>query len=234
MTDWQPAPRYSGSRVQFHAYVVNPWDEAALDTRAKADEKTTQRIVAAARRLLIDKGYAEFSMRNVAGEAKLSLSNLQGYFSTRDDLVLALFRDADARYRLAYAEVLANAPSDRSRRFEAVLEFNLIDSAQSETRRFFLQLWALLSSMDGESGTLLNDLYQIDLQHLSERIGELVPEVGTSEVRRRATLLAALIEGLMVVRGAHSTSAAEMKRLATAAKRVGLAIALGEASQGRD
>jgi hypothetical protein len=111
--------------------------------------------------------------------------------------------------------VLAKAPSDRLRRFETVLEFNLVDIAQSETRRFFMQLWALLSSMDGTTGTLLNDLYQIDLQ-------------------RRATLLAALIEGLMVVRGAHSTSAAEMKRLASAAKRVGLAIALGEANQGSD
>jgi AcrR family transcriptional regulator len=205
-----------------------------LDTRAKADKKTTHSIVAAARRLLIDKGYAEFSMRNVASEAKLSPSNLQNYFSTRDDLVLALFRDADARYRLAYAEVLANAPSDRLRRFEAVLEFNFLDIAQSDTRRFFMQLWALLSSMDGESGTLVNDLYQIDLQYLGERIGELVPEIGTGEVRRRATLLAALIEGLMVVRGAHSTSAAEMKRLASAAKRLGLAIALGEASQGAE
>jgi AcrR family transcriptional regulator len=205
-----------------------------LDTRAKADKDTTRSIVAAARRLLIDKGYAEFSMRGVASEAKLSMSNLQAYFSTRDDLVLALFRDADARYRLAYAEVLANAPSNRLRRFEAVLEFSFLDIAQPETRRFFIQLWALLSRMDGESGTLLNDLYQIDLQFLSERIGELVPEIGTGEVRRRATLLAALIEGLMVVRGAHTTSAAEMKRLASAAKRVGLAIAQGEASQESD
>ena len=170
-------------------------------------------------------------MRNVAGEANLSLSNLLYHFATRDDLVLALFRDADARYRLAYAAVLATAPSDRLRRFEAVLEFNFVDMAQSDTRRFFIQLWALLSSLDGATGTLLNDLYQIDLQHLSERIAELVPEVGTSEIRRRATLLAALIEGLVVVRGAHSTSAAEMKRLDLTAKRVGLAIALGEANQ---
>lgn len=216
------------SGVQCHPNSVDVREVAALGSRITA-KNTAQLIVAAARQLLIDKGYAEFSLRNVAGEANLSLSNLQQFFATRDDLVLALFRDADARYRLAYAEVLAKAPSDRLRRFDAVLEFNFVDIAQSDTRRFFMQLWALLSSMDGATGTLLNDLYQIYLQHLSERIGELVPEVGTSEIRRRATLLAALIEGLMVVRGAHSASAAEMKRLASAAKRVALAIALGEA-----
>jgi AcrR family transcriptional regulator len=113
-----------------------------------AAKKTAQLIVAAARQLLIDKGCAEFSMRNVAGEANLSLANLQHHFATRDDLVLALFRDADARYRLAYAELLAKAPGDRRRRFDAFLEFNFADSAQAETRRFFMQLWALLSSLD--------------------------------------------------------------------------------------
>jgi AcrR family transcriptional regulator len=212
-----------------------------LGSRIKKDiaggitsKKTAELIVTAARQLLIDKGCAEFSMRNVAGEANLSLSTLQQHFVTRDDLVLALFRDANARYRLAYAAMLDKAPSDRLRRFEAVLEFNFVDLAQSDTRRFFMQLWALLSSMDGATGTLLNDLYQIDLQHLSERIGELVPEVGTGEVRRRATLLAALMEGLMVVRGAHSTSSAEIKRLISAAKRAGLAIARGEASRDSD
>ena len=204
------------------------------DSGGITTNKAAELIVAAARQLLIDKGYAEFSMRNVAGEANLSLSNLHHYFATRDDLVLALFRDADARYRLAYAEVLAKAPRDRLRRFESVIEFSLVDIAQSDTRRFFMQLWALLSSMDGATGTLLNDLYQIDLQHLSERVADLVPEVGTGEIRRRATLLAALIEGLMVVRGAHSTSAAEMRRLTSAAKRVALAIALGETDQGSD
>ena len=192
-------------------------------------KNTAQRIVGAARQLLIDKGYAEFSMRNVAAEAKISLPNLQSCFATRDDLVLALFRDTDARYRLAYAQLLAKSPGDRLRRFEAVLDFHFLDIAQAETRRFFLQLWALLSSMDGVSGTLLNDLYQIELQHWCERVGELAPEVGPGEIRRRATLLAALIEGLMVVRGAHSTSAAEMTRLASTAKRVGLAIAQGKA-----
>ena len=72
------------------------------------------------------------------------------------------------------------------------------------------------------------DFYAIDLQHLSERIAELVPQVAADEVRRRATLLAGLIEGLMVVRGAHSAEAAEMGRLAAAARGVALQIALGE------
>jgi AcrR family transcriptional regulator len=189
---------------------------------------TAQRVIDAARELLTEEGCGEFSMRNIAARASMRLSNVQYYFPTRDHLIRALFSDADARYRSAYAEVMrASAATDRVSRFEAVIDFNLSDIVQPRTRRFFLQFWALLNSLDRESDGLLNDFYAIDIQQLSERIAELVPRAGAAEVRRRATLLAALIEGLMVVRGAHSPKAAEMRRLAADAKRVAMQIALG-------
>jgi AcrR family transcriptional regulator len=194
---------------------------------SRIGKQTAQRIIDAARDLLVDEGCDQFSMRNIAARAAMRLSNVQYYFPTRDDLVRALFRDADSRYRSAYAEVLESADNDRVARFEAVIEFNLRDIAQAQTRRFFLQFWALLNRLDTRSDSLLNDLYAIDIQQLCERITELAPRTGAAEVRRRATLLAALIEGLMVVRGAHSANAAEMRRLAAAAKGLALKIALG-------
>jgi AcrR family transcriptional regulator len=194
---------------------------------SRIGKQTAQRIIDAARDLLVDGGCDQFSMRNIAARAAMRLSNVQYYFPTRGDLVRALFRDTDTRYRSAYAEVLASADNDRIARFEAVIEFNLRDIAQAHTRRFFLQFWALLNSLDTRSDSLLNDLYAIDIQQLGERVAELAPRTGAAEVRRRATLLAALIEGLMVVRGAHSPNAAEMRRLAAAAKGLALKIALG-------
>lgn len=198
--------------------------------RGRIGKQTAQRVVDAARDLLTDEGCGQFSMRNVAARASMRLSNVQYYFPSRDDLVRALFRDADTRYRNAYAEVLASAENHRVARFEAVVDFNLHDIAQAPTRRFFLQFWALLNGLDASSDSLLNDLYHIDIQQLSERIAELEPQADAPEIRRRATLLAALIEGLMVVRGAHSPKAAEMQRLTAAAKRLALQIALGRSA----
>jgi len=172
-------------------------------------------------------GYAQFSMRNVAAHARVHLANVQYYFPTRDDLVRAILDDTGARYRAAYDELLAAAPADRSARFKAVIEFNLRDIATAQTRRFFIQLWALLSTLDGDSGNLLNELYRIDLQQLSERIADLVPDTDSAEIRRRATLLAAMIEGLVVVRGAHTRNPAEMKRLMARAHTMCTQIALG-------
>jgi AcrR family transcriptional regulator len=193
----------------------------------RANNETAARIVLAARELLMNEGYAQFSMRNVAARAGVHLANVQYYFKTREDLVRALLDDTGARYRASYDELRASTPADRIARFEAVVDFNLQDIATWETRRYFIQLWALLTTIDGHSGSLMSDLYAIDIQQLSECIAELAPATEAAEVRRRASVLAAMIEGMVVVRGAHSRSAAELKRLMKRAKAVAMQIALG-------
>jgi len=175
----------------------------------------------------MSKGYAQFSMRNVAAEAGMRLGNVQYYFPTRSDLVRALMQDTEARYEAAYRECLLKAPPDRHERFKAFMDFSLTDVANPETRRFITQMWALLDTMDAESGHLLNEFYEMDIAALSERVAEVDPDCPAAEVRRRATLLAAMIEGLVVVRGAHSASPAEMKRLTARARTLGMQIALG-------
>jgi AcrR family transcriptional regulator len=193
----------------------------------RASNDTAQRIVLAARELLMNEGYAQFSMRTVAARAGVHLANVQYYFKTREDLVRALLEDTGARYRASYDELLASAPADRTARFEAVIDFNLRDIATWETRKYFIQLWALLATIDGRTSGLMDELYAIDIQQLGECIAELVPGTDPVEIRRRASLLAAVIEGMVVVRSAHSRSPSELKKLMARAHGLALQIALG-------
>ena len=196
-------------------------------TGRRAGNDTAARVVLAARELLMTEGYAQFSMRNVAARAGLHLANVQYYYKTREDLVTALLDDTGERYRAAYEELRSKAPADREARFKAIIEFNLKDIATAATRRYFIQLWALLTEIDGRAGHLMQDLYAIDIQQLSECIADLVPDTEPAEVRRRASVLAALIEGMVVVRGAHSRHPAELKKLTARAQGMALQIALG-------
>jgi len=196
-------------------------------TGRRAGNDTAARIVLAARELLMTQGYAQFSMRNVAARAGLHLANVQYYYKTREALVKALLDDTGERYRSSYQELRARGPTDREARFKAVVEFNLKDIATSETRRYFIQLWALLTEIDGRAGHLMNDLYAIDIQQLSDCIADLVPDTDAAEVRRRASILAAMIEGMVVVRGAHSRNPAELKKLMARAQGMAMQIALG-------
>jgi AcrR family transcriptional regulator len=190
-------------------------------------QAAVQRILRSAHALLAKSGHAQFSMRNVAARAGLHLANIQYYFPTRDALLEALFQDIGRRYRDAYRRCLEQAGADRKQRFAAIVDFNLEDVGKRATRRYFIQLWALLDKLDGSSGGRLKELYEVDIEQLSERIHELDAQAGAAEVRRRATLLAAMIEGLMVVRGAHSTEARETGKLLDDARELAFAIALG-------
>lgn len=196
---------------------------------SRAPKETAQRIIEVARGVLMTKGYAQFSMRNVAAAAEMRLANVQYYFPTRGELIHALMQDTQERYRAAYRECLLEAPPDRQQRFNAVLDFNLSDVGNPETRRFFTQMWALLDTLDADSGNLLSEFYESDIAAWMERIAEIDPSCSPAETRRRATLMAAMIEGLVVVRGAHSSNPAEMKRLTARARTLGIQIALGRA-----
>ncbi len=189
---------------------------------------TAQRLLNAAREVLIRDGSAAFSMRNVAQEAQLRLATVQYYFPTRDDLVRAMMRDTESRYRAACEQCLASVPAKPLERFKAILRFYLKDVADPLTRRWIIQMWALLSTLDAQSGTLLDDFYDMDISGLHTYIADLCPDTPATEIRRRATLLAAMLEGLVVVRGAHSPRPAELKRLSTLSEQLGLQIARGE------
>ena len=190
-----------------------------------------EHILSCAQSLLADGHSAQFSMRNVAQKARVHLANVQYYFPTRDDLIHALVRDVGRRYREAYQRCLAASPPDRIKRFESVLSFNLQDIGLRSTRRYFVQLWALLDRLDGNSGRRMSELYAIDIAQLSERIAEIDPHARAAEVRRRATLLAALIEGLMIVHGAPSARDREHRTLMKQARKLGLSIALGRMNE---
>jgi AcrR family transcriptional regulator len=195
--------------------------------KRREGNETASRIVLAAREILMDEGYAHFSMRNVASRAGMHLNNVQYYFKTREHLVRALLEDTGSRYRASYDKLLAVAAAEPAVRFNALIEFSLQDISTWETRRFFIQLWALLITLDDRSGSLLDDLYAIDIEQLSGFIAELVPGTAPAEIRRRASVLAAMIEGMVVVRGAHTRNASEMKRLMARAHAVAMQIALG-------
>lgn len=195
--------------------------------KRKSGQLAAERILKSAHAVLAKGGPSGFSMRTVAAHADLHLANVQYYFPTRDDLIRALLQDIGRRYREAYERCLAEAKPDLVARFNAILEFNLHDIGKRSTRHYFLQLWALLDSLDGGSPRRLSELYAIDLAQLSERIAEIDPAAPDAEVRRRATLLAAMIEGLMLVQGAHSSDASEQKKLKARAHQLGFAIAAG-------
>jgi AcrR family transcriptional regulator len=197
-----------GSRHQVSAHVrqksTNPLKRRGVRTGTatrKAGQATAARIVQAAHELLETQNYERFSLRNVAELAGVNLANLQYYFPHREDLAKAMSLDVGIRYRAAYEICLEGAPADPVERFKVVLRHNMQDISNKSTRRFFVQFWALLGTLDNFNGRYLEELYAIDIYQLSEHIKAIQPTLTEQELERRATLIASMIEGLLVVTG---------------------------------
>jgi len=144
-------------------------------------------------------GYADFSMRSVAKAAGVRLANLQYYFPKKEDLIRALIGYVGELYDSRYLKQLERAGAHPLARFKGAIEFNLDDIFCRKTRHFFIQFWPLIAIVDDYSGKLLHQFYLPQLRQLQALVDALHPGLDDIELRRRAEMIAALIEGLMVV-----------------------------------
>ena len=156
-------------------------------------------IMEACRTVLIDKGYTQFSLRSVAREAGMHLSNLQYYFRTREELIKGLIDYNSQSYLETYTERFAALPTKPQPRFLAVIDYLIEDIRDPLTRRFFIQFWALLDASGAHTERLLNDMYAPHIKSLNEHLAELNPLLSPGVRQQRAAMIAAMIEGMMLM-----------------------------------
>ena len=166
--------------------------------RAKGQARVAT-ILAAAKTLLIEEGYEQFSLRNIASRAGIHLSNLQYYFPGKDELIHALMEKVADDYKKSYEELFTDVSDDPLQRFQMVVDFLISDIKDAKTRRFFIQFWALLESSDVHTGVLLDELYNYNIQDLVAMIRLINPDISEGQLQQKATMISALIEGMMLM-----------------------------------
>ena len=172
------------------------------DANTASSEKGRKRIseiMEACKTVLIDRGYTQFSLRNIASEAGIHLSNLQYYFHTREELIKGLIDYNTRSYFQKYTKLFATHPTAPYPRFLAVIDYLIEDIRDPLTRRFFIQFWALLDASGAHTERLLNDMYAPHIQTLNQFIEELNPSLSPGVRQQRAAMIAAMIEGMMLM-----------------------------------
>ncbi len=160
-------------------------------TRTPKGNSTCDRIVAAARKKLVENGVDGFSLRELATSLDLKLSNVQYYFKTREALLLHVFK------REAAADV-------------AVIEAKRASGSEREGFRAIVR--ELVIRWRGDSGILMSTLSTISLHHkefrglyrsiyeafyraLEAPVRGMNHELDDDEVRLRVRLVTALVDG---------------------------------------
>lgn len=156
------------------------------------------RIIQCAYDILRTECYEQLTMQGIAKRLGIRLSNVQYYFNSRTELITALLEYNAQLYLEQWDRIFASSDDTPEERFNAYVEFNLLDTKRETTRHFFIQLWPLLSTADKYTGRLLKAMYEPQMVRLTELIADLSPEISRSEARVRAELIASMLEGFMV------------------------------------
>ena len=182
---------------------MNPLDSALRAKLSSTTGKGLERahdILLAARRLLAAEGYAGLSMRRVAQESGMSLSNVQHYYASKDVLVEALLlyiMDVFQAKMDSIAVGMAGRP--QVERFQTTVDMFLEEITDPVMHAVFFEIWALASRHPFASA-LMGKMMARERKAIYGLIRGLNPALSDEQTMQRSVLIVAQIQGLMLFR----------------------------------
>ena len=189
----------------------------------QANEKVTgakgkirrQQIIDAATQTLIEGGSSSLVLRDVADQIGITHGNLQYYFPTKDDLLIAIFDQAVEKYTDSM-KVAVSETSTRKGRLDAIIDAGIKELNTPET-----SLWRMMMSLadhNPDMASILkkeNDLYE---QVVAEELKLISPNLSVQRRRHIARIIHAILDGLGIQFSYEDPESPEMRALASEIK----------------
>jgi len=183
-------------------------------------------ILQAAREIFASEGYGGLSMRRVAAQVGVSLSNVQHYYRNKDMLVEALLLDSLNQFQERIDGITASMEgAPRVDQFMATVDMFLEELGNPVIRGMFFEFWAL-ATRNTFASTLMERMQSRERKAIYKLIQGLSPEIPDEEYMLRAALIVAQIEGLMLFRVRNRPSRPELTGLESAARAAVLRLAM--------
>jgi AcrR family transcriptional regulator len=174
-------------------------------------QKRRSQIVDVARQALIDDGPNHLVLRDVAEKVGITHGNLQYYFPTKNDLLMAIFDQELEKYTASMKEAVS-ATSTRRGRLDAIVDTGIAMLKTPDTT-----LWRTIIALADHSPELAgilkkeNDLYE---EVLTEELALISPALPLLRRRHIARIIHALLDGLAVQYIYEDADSPEMRALA--------------------
>lgn len=159
--------------------------------------QTTGRTLTSAIEIFLADGCGELGMRWIAAKSGLSLSNLQHYFPSREDIFVAIIHTTLVDYADSFDDLRADVTVTPEARLERLVRLLIENNMQSKTQSLFVNLLALAQSQEF-ARRAIEDVYTFQLRMIEEFVADINPSLSPGVLGRRSALISAQIEGLMV------------------------------------
>ncbi|MFK3972969.1 TetR/AcrR family transcriptional regulator [Pseudomonas sp. NPDC087358] len=168
-------------------------------TASPREKKRVQRIediIDTAAMIFVRDGYAQFSARRVAGEMGISLSNLQHYCGTTENLLLSMIRAKIEVFVTQFVGIAGDTSRPPEQRLIEVIEQDMEAARDPWIASFSFQSWAL-AEHDLAIGEHLTIIYETFCRVMAQLIHEVNPQLTPARAEIFAVLIASQIEGLL-------------------------------------
>ena len=157
-------------------------------------------ILEAGKTVLMQAGYAGFTMRKVAAQAGISVGNLSYYYGSKEVLLRDLVDHVINSYLAVFDQLRDAAGQSPEKQLGSILNYWIEDLGAPETTQFFPELWAL-ANHDPHVAKLVDDMYARARQPLVELAGLINPACTAGERQQLALFMCATMEGLTIFAG---------------------------------
>jgi len=164
----------------------------------KGGEKTREKIIDAAKVVLMEHGFVKFSTPRVAKQAKMSQGNLTYYFPNREELVLALVESLISEYSDAFWNHYQKLDTIDEHGIQAIIEWLIDDAVTDKTSRLIPELWAL-SNQNEQVARAMHRLYDDTAEAFAEAMGIQAHNPHRAEFMSAVYFLAATVEGATAI-----------------------------------
>lgn len=193
-------------------------------TTEKGEERA-QQILQAARLIFAAEGYAGLSMRRLAAELGMSLSNVQHYYQSKDLLIEAVLVFIMNSFQ-SKIDNIANTMDHASRieRLNSTIDMFLEELNDPVTHGVFFEIWAL-AGRNAFASSLMDKMLVRERKSIFKLIQGMSPDISDQQAMQRAVLIVAQVEGLMLFRLHKNTQKDEVMALHRALRQAVLNLA---------
>lgn len=173
-------------------------------------EAKRQQILDTAKQMLLDGGPEALVLRDIAERLDITHGNLQYYFRTKQDLLVAIFDREITKYTDSLHQAVG-ATTTRRGRLGAI-----IDAGLEELRSPDTALWRMAISMSEHSPDMAallrkeNHLYQ---NAVVKELKLISPDLSLARRRQIARIIQAILDGLAIQFAHEDPNAPEMRAL---------------------
>ena len=178
-------------------------------------QQRRQRIIEVAKQILIDNGSDGLILRDVAEQVGITHGNLQYYFPTKDDLLMAIFDQEVEKYTEGMKVAVSQSSTKRGR-LDAIIDSGIAELKTPETALWYLMM--SLANHNPEMAAILkkeNDLYE---EVLAEELGLISSNLSAQRRRHIARIVHAILDGLGIQYTYEDPDSPEMRALANEVK----------------